>query len=207
MLVLEDIMDKDNQQERHERIKAEIQKNPFISDEGLASVLEVSIHTIRSDRRKIGIPEVRKRGKAANYKLFAEPKPLSHSEVIGEILEIETDKEGMSILDATEDMTLQKTGIIRGHILFAQANTIANAIVDAEVALTAEAKVEYIAPAYAGDRILAKAKVISRDKRKRVVEVIMKAREELIFHATFSINCMTQQTAAHLRKMKDKKGK
>lgn len=200
-------MDKNNQMERHERIKQEIQKNPFISDEGLAGVMDVSIHTIRSDRRKLGIPEVRKRGKQASGKLFAEPKPMSHSEVVGEILEIETDKEGMSLLEATEDMTLQKTGIIRGHILFAQANTIANAIVDADVALTAEAKVEYIAPAYAGDRILAKAKVISSGKRKRVVEVVMKAREELIFHGTFSINCVTSQAAAHLRKNRNKQVK
>ena len=50
-------------EERHNRIHEEMDKNPFILDEELAKILKVSIHTIRSDRRKIGIPEVRRRGK------------------------------------------------------------------------------------------------------------------------------------------------
>jgi acyl-coenzyme A thioesterase PaaI-like protein len=124
--------------------------------------------------------------------------------MVGEILEIETDKEGLSLLETTEEMSLEKTRIVRGHILFAQANTIANAVVDAEIALTAEAKIEYIAPAYAGDRILAKAKVISSQKRKRVVEVLLKTQKELVFHGTFTINCLTHEAASHLRIIHEK---
>ncbi len=199
------MIDKNNLAERHGRIKAEVEKNPFISDDELASLLEVSIHTVRSDRRKIGIPEVRKRGREVSFKLFARSRPLSHQEIIGEILEIEPDKEGLSLLQTTEQMSLEKTKIIRGHILFAQANTIANAIIDAEITLTAEAKTEFIAPAYAGDRILAKARVTGSSKRKRVVDVILKTQKDVVFHGTFTVNCLTYRAAAHLQIIHDKK--
>jgi acyl-coenzyme A thioesterase PaaI-like protein len=197
--------DKSQAAERHVRIRAEVEKNPFVSDEDLASLLGVSIHTVRSDRRKTGIPEVRKRGKEITHSLFAQARPLSHQEIVGQILEIEPDKEGLSLLETTELMSLEKTKIIRGHILFAQANTIANAIIDAEITLTAEAKIEYIAPAYAGDRILAKAKVISSGKRKRVVEVILKTQKDLVFHGTFTVNCLTFEAASHLQIIHEKK--
>jgi len=196
--------DKGNSSERHAQIRTEIERNPFISDDDLASRLQVSIHTVRSDRRKMGIPEVRKRGKDITHNMFAQPRSLSHQEVIGEILEIDSDKEGLSLLDTTAAMSLEKTRIVRGHVLFAQANTIANAVVDAEIALTAEAKIEYIAPAYAGDRILAKAKVIGSQKRKRVVEVMLKTQKDLVFHGTFTINCMTREVAEHLQIIHEK---
>lgn len=198
--------DKGDFAERHVRIKTEIEKNPFVSDGDLAALLGVSIHTIRADRRKIGIPEVRKRGKDITHNLFAQSRALSRQEIIGQILEIAPDKEGLSLLETTADMGLEKTGIVRGHILFAQANTIANAMVDAEIALTAEAKIEYIAPAYAGERILAKAKIIGTQKRRRTVEVVLKTQKDVVFHGTFIINCLTFETASHLRIIHDKKG-
>jgi acyl-coenzyme A thioesterase PaaI-like protein len=197
--------EKSGSEERHERIRSEVHKNPFISDDDLASILSVSIHTVRSDRRRIGIPEVRKRGKDITHNLFAQARALSQQEMVGVILEIAPDKEGLSLLETTEAMSLEKTRIIRGHILFAQANTLANAVVDAEIALTAEAKIEYIAPAYAGDRILAKAKVVNAQKRKRVVEVLLKTPKELVLHGTFTINCLTLDAASHLQIIHEKR--
>ncbi len=197
--------DKVNSNDRHARIKAEVEKNPFVSDDDLASTLEVSIHTVRSDRRKIGIPEVRRRGKEITHNLFAQARPLSQQEIVGEILEIVPDKEGLSLLETNDQMALAKTRIVRGHILFAQANTIANAIIDAEITLTAAAKIEYIAPAYAGDRILAKARVLSTNKRKRQVEVILKTQKDLVFHGTFTIDGLTYEAAEHLQIIQEKK--
>jgi acyl-coenzyme A thioesterase PaaI-like protein len=190
--------DKLSSDARHRRIKDEIASNPFISDEDLAARLQVSIHTIRSDRRRIGIPEVRKRGKDLTRGLFGQARALSQREIVGEILEIEADLQGLSLLEATEDMGLAKTRVVRGHVLFAQANTLAAAVVDAEIALTQEAKIEYIAPAHVGDRILAKAKVIESQKRKRVVEVVLKTQNDVVFHGTFTIHCLTAEAAAHL---------
>jgi acyl-coenzyme A thioesterase PaaI-like protein len=184
--------------DRLSRMQAEIEKNPFVSDEELAALLSVSIHTVRSDRRKIGIPEVRKRGRDFSEGLFGQARALSHQDIIGDLLEVDPDKEGLSLLDTNEQMGLRKTGIVRGHIIFAQANTLANAVVDAEIALTGQAKITYLAPVFVGERILAKAKVIAIRKRRKEVEVIMKTKKKLVFEGTFTIYCLNQDLAAHL---------
>jgi acyl-coenzyme A thioesterase PaaI-like protein len=184
--------------ERYNRIRLEVSNNPLILDEELARMLNVSIHTIRSDRRKIGIPEIRKRGREAADIMFAEARTLKEPEIIGDILEIDLEKEGLSLLDTDDSMALKKSNIIRGHILFAQANTLANAILDAEVALTSDAKIIFISPAHTGERILAKARVISSVKHKREVEVIMKTKKNIIFKGIFTIYCLNAEQASHL---------
>ena len=100
-------------------------------------------------------------------------------------------------------MGLQKSKIIRGHILFAQANTLANAIVDAEIALTGEADIKFMAPVFAGERVLAKARVIGIKNRRKEVHVIMKTKKKLVFEGTFTIYCLTQELAAHLNLFTD----
>jgi acyl-coenzyme A thioesterase PaaI-like protein len=184
--------------ERYGRIQEEVSKNPLILDEELARILKVSIHTIRSDRRKIGIPEVRKRGRDISETMFAEARTLKSAEIIGDILEIDLEKEGLSLLDTDDSMALKKSSIIRGHILFAQANTLANAILDAEVAMTSSAEIAFISPVRAGERVLAKARVISSAKHKRVVEVIMKTKKNSVFKGIFTIYCLNADQASHL---------
>ncbi len=190
-------------QDRYNHIREELDKNPFILDEELANILNVSIHTIRADRRKIGIPEVRRRGKDTTDTMFAQARTLTQHEIVGDILEIDLDKEGLSLLDTDESMALKKSSIIRGHILFAQANTLANAILDAEVALTAESVVKFIEPVRANERVLAKAHVVSSKKHKKVVQVIMKTKKKVVFEGTFTIYCMDAEMASHLRLLND----
>jgi acyl-coenzyme A thioesterase PaaI-like protein len=185
-------------EERHERMLREIDKNPFILDEELARILNVSIHTIRSDRHKTGIPEVRRRGKNISDTMFAHSRTLKDPEIIGDILELDPDREGLSLLDTDESMAVEKSSIIRGHILFAQANSLANAILDSEVAMTSEAQVRFISPVRAGERVLAKARVTSSIKHKREVEVIMKTKKKLVFEGHFTIYCLDAGIAAHL---------
>ncbi len=185
-------------EERHARILEELDKNPFILDDELANILKVSIHTIRSDRHKIGIPEVRRRGKDVSETMFAQARTLREPEITGDILELDLDRDGLSLMDTDESMALKKSSLIRGHILFAQANTLANAILDAEVALTAEASVKFISPVHAGERVLAKARVISSLKHKREVEVIMKTKKKLVFEGHFTIYCIDAGMASHL---------
>ena len=190
--------------ERHQKILEEVQKNPFILDEELAEILKVSIHTIRSDRRRLGIAEVRRRGREISKSLFASAKTLTKQEIIGDILEIELDKEGMSLLDTDSSMALQKTNIVRGHILFAQANSLANAIVNAEVALTAEARVRYVAPVYAGEKVLAKARILATKMNLKEVEVVMKTKRKLVFEGIFLIYPLTTEEALNLTEYENK---
>ena len=184
---------------RQAKLLEEIKKNPFITDEELASLCQVSIHTIRADRKRTGIPEVRERTKDVARVLFGQAKTLSTQEITGDLLEVELDREGLSLLDTTEEMAIKKSGITRGHILFAQANSLANAIIDADLALTRECRVKYLAPVRAGERVLAKARVTGAKGRKKEVEVIMKTREKLVFKGDFTILCLDARFAARLK--------
>lgn len=182
---------------RQKQMQLELEKNPFLSDEQLATLLKVSIHTVRADRRKNGIPEVRKRNPDSASGLFARARTLSQQEIVGDLLEINLDRDGLSLLDTTPEMGLKRSGMIRGHVLFAQANTLANAIVDAEVAITGESKVRFISPVYAGERLLAKARVIGVQRHRKQVQVLMKTREKDVFEGVFTIYCLTEKLASH----------
>lgn len=188
--------------ERYKAIKEEIEKNPFTTDYELANLFQVSIHTIRSDRKILGVPEVRKRIKSVASKAFGESKTLSAQEIIGDLIEIDLDKGGLSILDTTPEMEIKKSGIVRGHILFAQANTLANAIVDTDVALTGESHVYFHAPVRAGQRVLAKASVKKESKRKRKVDVIMKVANKVVFNGSFIVYCIDSKLAQHMNMLR-----
>jgi acyl-coenzyme A thioesterase PaaI-like protein len=183
--------------ERREQLTAALAKNPFLLDEQLAALLGVSVHTVRADRRKAGIPEVRKRGDGLSDALYAGARTLSQQEIVGELLEVELDREGLSLLDVTAEMGLKKSGIARGHWLFAQANTLANAVVDADVALTGEAHVRFLAPIHVGERALAKARVIQSRRHLKKVQVAIKTRDRLVFEGVFTIHCLSEKLAAH----------
>ena len=53
---------------------------------------------------------------------------------------------GISILETTEDMVFERTQIVRGHYIFAQAESLAIAVIDAKVALTGVANIKYKTP-------------------------------------------------------------
>ncbi len=180
--------------ERLGRLQDELRRNALLSDEQLAALLEVSIHTIRADRRRAGIPEVRKRAS-----LNTQARSLDEHEIVGEILDIELGRTGLSLLETTPDMGLKSNGVVRGHILFAQANTLANAVIDADVALTGEAHVRYLYPLYAGERVTAKAKVITTGRRRHRVEVVLRTRERLVFEGTFFIYRVSRKLADYLK--------
>ena len=67
-------------------------------------------------------------------------------EVIGEIIDIELDDRAISIFDVKEEHVFQRNGIARGHHLFAQANSLAVAVIDDELALTVKSNVTFVKP-------------------------------------------------------------
>lgn len=186
-------------EDRLNRLLEELRRNPLLSDEQLASLLEVSIHTIRSDRRKAGIPEVRRRGSSFADSLVAHVRTLSEQEIVGEVIDLELGVGGISLLDTTPEMGLQKSGIVRGHILFAQANSLANAVVDADVSLTGEAQVRYLYPLFAGERVTAKARVIQSGRRRQQVDVILRTKERVVFEGSFFTYKLNQKLASYFR--------
>ncbi len=177
----------------------ELRKNPLLSDEQLATRLDVSIHTVRADRRKAGIPEVRRRGDRYDSQFVLEARTLSEQEIVGEVIDMELGRSGISLLETTPEMGLENSGIVRGHILFAQANSLANAIIDADVSLTGEARVRYLYPLLAGERVMAKARVLVSGRRRQQVEVILKTKERIVFEGSFFTYKLNQKLADYFR--------
>ncbi|CAM5291103.1 fatty acid biosynthesis transcriptional regulator [Bacillus safensis FO-36b] [Bacillus safensis subsp. safensis] len=122
----------------------QISSTPFITDEELASKFGVSIQTVRLDRLELSIPELRERIKhVAEKTLEDEVKSLPLDEVIGEMIDVELDDQAISILEVRKEHVFSRNQIARGHHLFAQANSLAVAVIDDELALTAKANIRF----------------------------------------------------------------
>lgn len=164
--------------------------NPFITDEELAERFRVSVQTIRLDRMELSIPELRERIKYVAEKSFEdEVKSLPIEEIIGEIIDIELDQSAISIFDVKREHVFIRNGIARGHHLFAQANSLAVAVINDDLALTAKSNIRFTRPVKEGDRVVAKAKVIHmKDQKDRTtVEVQSLVGGELVFTGEFEM--------------------
>lgn len=177
-----------NKRDRQRLLKETINENPFITDEELAEKFSVSIQTIRLDRLELNIPELRERIKNVAQKNFSEEvRSLPIEEIIGEIIDIELDEQAISILDIKKEHVFKRNGIARGHHLFAQANSLAVAVINDELALTTKSHIRFIRQVKLGERVIAKAKVLEKEtKRGRtVVEVQSFVNQELVFQGEF----------------------
>ncbi|SDM53854.1 Acyl-coenzyme A thioesterase PaaI, contains HGG motif [Psychrobacillus sp. OK028] len=183
-----------SKKDRQKLLLETLGKNPFITDENLASTFHVSVQTIRLDRMELSIPELRERIKSvAAHNFEEEVKALPIDEVIGEIIDIDLDKQAISILDITKDHVFARNGIARGHHLFAQANSLAVAVINDELALTRKSNLTFVKPVKAGDRVIAKAVVTNSDveKNSTLIEVTSKVENETVFVGQFSMYRVT----------------
>lgn len=179
-----------NKKERQLALKETIKENPFITDEELAEKFSVSIQTIRLDRLELSIPELRERIKNVAKRNFSdEVRALTIEEVIGEIIDMELDEHAISLLEINENHVFSRNKIARGHHLFAQANSLAVALINDELALTTKADVRFIRQVKQGERVVAKAKVIEREdeKGRTIVEVHSYVNHDLVFYGKFSL--------------------
>ncbi|MDD1501193.1 MULTISPECIES: transcription factor FapR [Lysinibacillus] len=176
--------------ERQRQLSETIADNPFVTDEQLATQFQVSVQTIRLDRMELSIPELRERIKDVASKTYEnEVKSLPIDEVIGEIIDIELDNRALSIFDVKEEHVFQRNGIARGHHLFAQANSLAVAVIDDELALTVHSNITFVKPVRAGDRVITKAIVIGRDEKnhRTKVELTSTVNGETVFVGEFDM--------------------
>ncbi|HIX83298.1 MAG TPA: transcription factor FapR [Candidatus Megamonas gallistercoris] len=158
---------------------------PFFTDEDLAKLLNVSIQTIRLDRLELGIPELRERIKKLAEATQKKVKSISSREVSGELLDLELGKSGISLLNITEDMVFEKSRVAKGEYMFAQANSLALALIDAPMAITGVANIKYKAPVHVGDKLVAKAELKHRRGNKFFVWVKIKNGTKEVFRAKF----------------------
>ena len=172
---------------RQEKLPRMLAKNPFLTDEQLAEKLKVSIQTIRLDRIMLGIPELRERTRQMAEEAQNKLKAIDKKDIVGELIDLELNSSGISRLAVTQDMVLGKTGVCRGYFMFAMADTLALALVDAELALTAVANVKYQVPVEAGETLVAKAEVTNHRETKYYIHVRIRNDKKEVFRAKFII--------------------
>ncbi|MFZ3131663.1 MAG: transcription factor FapR [Desulfosporosinus sp.] len=164
-------MGRNSKEERRKVLGEELSKHPFFTDEELAERFKVSVSTIRLDRGELGIPELRERTRAVAQEEYSTLKSLDDQELIGKLLELVIGERACSKLMIEESMVLAKARVARGHYLFAQANSLAIALVDAPIALTGSVKLKFIRPVQVGDVVVAVGRVQKRKRNKYWVQV------------------------------------
>ncbi|NLN64144.1 MAG: transcription factor FapR [Clostridiaceae bacterium] len=171
--------------DRHNRLLEKIKEDPFMTDEEIAEYLDVSIPTVRLDRLELGIPELRKRIRDVASLNHQKVRALHADEIVGELVEIQLGVSGISILDTTDQMVFSQSKIVRGHYIYSLAESLAIAVIDAEVALVGVANIKYKTPVYAGSRLVAKAVVRQIRQRSHIVWVFIYFKQKEVFRGKF----------------------
>ncbi|MTI47701.1 transcription factor FapR [Sporosalibacterium faouarense] len=170
---------------RQDELREKLKKDPFLTDEELTEIFSVSIQTIRLDRLELGIPELRERIKNVAEFNYSKVRSIGGTEIVGELVDLNLDNNGISILETNSDMAFQKTNVVRGHNIFAQAESLAMAVIDEEVALTGVANIKYKKPVKAGEKLIAKAQLVRKRGNKYFVHVFTYVRQEQVFRGKF----------------------
>lgn len=183
---------------RQQLLRDTIEQTPFITDEELAKKFGVSIQTIRLDRMELSIPELRERIKTVAANQWNETvRALTLDDVIGEIVDLELDRRAISIMDIGPEHVFSRNNIARGHHLFAQANSLAVAVINDELALTAKSELKFTRQVKQGERVVAKA-TVEQNKYKglTVVHVESFVEKETVFTGKFY---MFRSTDSHMQ--------
>ncbi len=173
--------------DRQTQLRDKIRENPFLSDEELANMFEVSIQTIRLDRLAMAIPELRERTKSVAARTYGIVKSMGSKEIVGELIDITLGERGISILETTDDMVFERSQVVRGQFIFAQAESLAIALIDADVVLTGLANVKFKRPVTVGEKLVSKGEVIRRRGAHYVVLVETKSGLDKVFRGKFSV--------------------
>ncbi|SHJ95611.1 transcription factor FapR [Paramaledivibacter caminithermalis] len=174
-----------SKKDRQERLKKEIEDNPFITDEELCELFNVSIQTIRLDRLCLNIPELRERVRNVAKLNYKKVRTIGEAEIVGELIDLELNKKAISILQTDSTMVFKKTKIVRGHFIFAMAESLAMAVIDADVALTGVSNIKYKVPVLSGQKLIAKAEVTRIRGKNYFVHVKITVKDEQVFRGKF----------------------
>ncbi|SEB45140.1 Acyl-coenzyme A thioesterase PaaI, contains HGG motif [Paenibacillus sp. GP183] len=173
--------------ERLDELLKAIEANPFMTDEELMRRFQVSIQTVRLDRLELGIPELRERMKHMAVQTYDQVRSLPMDEIIGEVIDLQLNQSGISMFEIREEHVFSRTKIARGHHVFSQANSLAVAVINDPIALTASADIRFLRPIKLGEKCIAKAYVRSISKGKAKVEAVTYVSEEIVFRGNFVI--------------------
>src|SRR5699024_2360412 len=174
-------------QDRQQRLVEKIEETPFITDETLANIFQVSIQTIRLDRLALGIHELSKRSRwIADDQWNETVKSLPLEDVICDVIDLELDQKAISIMTIQKEQVFTRNEFARGHYLFAQANSLAVDVINDELALTSKADIQFTRQVKLNEQVIAKSEVEhTTKKRKTSVHVHSYVKNELVFYGVF----------------------
>ncbi len=182
-----------SKRDRLEKLLKVVEEDPFMTDEELSDQFKVSIQTIRLDRLELKIPELRQRIRTVATKNTDKVKTLDRAEIIGELIDLELNKAGISILETDKSQAFERTQIIKGHFIFAMAESLAMAVIDANVAITGVANIKYRVPVLAGQKLVAKAKVSRVRGDEYFVHVMIHVKDDVVFRGKFILVSVNRQ--------------
>lgn len=182
--------------ERQKKLIFALDEDPFLTDDELADKFNISVQTIRLDRLELKIPELRERVKNVAERNFSKVKSIRGKEFVGELVDIQPGKSAISILDTSKEMVFENSQVVKGQHIYAQAESIALAIIDAHTALTGVANIKYKRPVLAGEKLVAKAEVIRRRGNKFFVWVMIYIKQKEVFRGKFILVSMDEQGGA-----------
>lgn len=157
--------------ERERVLKSLVDNNPLLTDEELAEMLKVSVSTVRFDRARLGIPEVRERMREMAERARGLLRSLSPEEMTGELIELKINERGISVLETSSEMAFRNSNVIREIYTFAQASSLAMAMIGSEEVLIGRARVSFNHPVKVGDKVIARGRVAKRKGNKFLISV------------------------------------
>ena len=182
---------RNEKQKRQEKLSALLEQNPLYTDEDLSRLLKVSLSTIRLDRALMGVPELRERTRQMAERAVSRLRSLKQEEFIGELLGLEPNIWALSTLQTTKEMAFRHTNQVWDQYIYAQASTLAIAVVEAVLVVVTAFRGRYSAPAIVGDRLVARAKVGVHEGSKYIVSVHTTVNDREIYVGRFIVKALS----------------
>ena len=157
--------------ERNKQIIEYLDKDPFANDEKLAEHFNVSVNTIRLDRARLGIKEVRERIKDRASENVKKIVSLSKEEIIGNVIEFVPGEKAVSMMETMEYMSFENTDVIKGYHIYSMAESLAISIIPSKVALVGVANIKYVKKILKNEIIYAYAEVKKKREKNYIVWV------------------------------------
>ncbi len=176
-----------NRVERQRKLADALREDPLQTDEDLAQRFGVSIPTIRLDRLHLGIPELRLRSEGLARLSVVHTRTLKRQDMVGDLIDLVIGQSGRSLLRTDESMTFAQSGMVQAHFIFAQADSLALAVVDGAIAVTGLANSKFKHVVLAGQQIVSGAEVLRRRGNRWVVLVISRVGEMIVFRGKFVV--------------------
>ena len=156
---------------RNKLIIEYLEKDPFANDEKLAKNFGVSVNTIRLDRSRLGIKELRERIKDRASENLKKIISLSKKEIIGDIIDIIPGERATSVMHTEEYMTFENSDVVKGYHIYSMAESLALSLVPSRVALVGIANIKYAKKILKDEAICAKAEVKKKKDTNYIVWV------------------------------------